>query len=140
MHHSMARHGFRSSSGRLRALPQGLCNRLTCLLVMGPGRLIATCDLLQDVATALESTLDLPSILPHGARVDPTADGFLIWLPTCEGPPSSPEFRPKGLLRGGCRFFRILIPCKWGLAVLAMLDWPMIDYVKACVSHKICPP
>ena len=39
---------------------------------------------MQDVATALESTLDLPSILPHGARVDPTADGFLIWLPTCE--------------------------------------------------------
>lgn len=34
----------------------------------------------------LEHTLDLPSILPHGARVDPTADGFLIWLPTCELP------------------------------------------------------
>ena len=48
----------------------------------------------QDVATALESTLDLPSILPHGARVDPTADGFLIWLPTCESPPSKPAEPP----------------------------------------------
>ena len=42
--------------------------------------------LLQDVANALEHTLDLPSILPHGARVDPTADGFLLQLPTCELP------------------------------------------------------
>ena len=39
---------------------------------------------MQDVANALEHTLDLPSILPHGARVDPTADGFLLQLPTCE--------------------------------------------------------
>ncbi len=38
----------------------------------------------QDLANVLEQTLDLPSILPHGARVDPTSDGFLIWLPTCE--------------------------------------------------------
>ena len=36
----------------------------------------------QDVAQALEQTLDLPSILPHGARVDPTTDGFLLWLPS----------------------------------------------------------
>ena len=40
----------------------------------------------QEVANALEQTLDLPSILPHGARLDPTADGFLIQLPTCEIP------------------------------------------------------
>lgn len=40
--------------------------------------------LAQEVANALEQTLDLPSILPHGARLDPTADGFLIQLPTCE--------------------------------------------------------
>lgn len=38
----------------------------------------------QDLANALEHTLDLPTILPHGARVDPTADGFLLWLPTCK--------------------------------------------------------
>ena len=37
---------------------------------------------MQDVAQALEQTLDLPSILPHGARVDPTTDGFLLWLPS----------------------------------------------------------
>lgn len=41
---------------------------------------------LQEVANALEHTLDLPTILPHGAQVDPTADGFLISLPTCESP------------------------------------------------------
>lgn len=44
---------------------------------------------LQDVANALEHTLDLPSILPHGVRVDPTADGFLLQLPSCE--PSLPS-------------------------------------------------
>jgi len=38
----------------------------------------------QDLANVLEHTLDLPTILPHGARVDPTADGFLLWLPTCK--------------------------------------------------------
>ena len=53
---------------------------------------------MQDVATALESTLDLPSILPHGARVDPTADGFLIWLPTCEVPSCSPDLLPDSML------------------------------------------
>ncbi len=37
----------------------------------------------QDLAQVLEHTLDLPTILPHGARIDPTADGFLLWLPTC---------------------------------------------------------
>ncbi|CAK0783700.1 hypothetical protein CVIRNUC_006899 [Coccomyxa viridis] len=45
----------------------------------------------QDVATALEQTLDLPSILPHGARVDPTTDGFLLWLPSMQ-PSQLPEF------------------------------------------------
>ena len=50
----------------------------------------------QDLAEALEHTLDLPTILPHGARVDPTSDGFLLWLPTCELPafpvvPAGPE-------------------------------------------------
>ncbi len=39
---------------------------------------------LQDVADALAHTLDLPTILPHGAQIDPTADGFLISLPTCK--------------------------------------------------------
>ncbi|CAL5223539.1 g6071 [Coccomyxa viridis] len=45
----------------------------------------------QEVANALEQTLDLPSILPHGARLDPTADGFLIQLPTFQ-PSTIPEF------------------------------------------------
>lgn len=44
----------------------------------------------QDLANALEHTLDLPTILPHGARIDPTADGFLLWLPTCAFPFKSP--------------------------------------------------
>ena len=44
---------------------------------------------MQDVANALEQTLDLPSILPHGARVDPTTDGFLLWLPSSMSLPVS---------------------------------------------------
>jgi hypothetical protein len=40
----------------------------------------------QDLANVLEHTLDLPTILPHGARVDPTSDGFLLWLPSCAHP------------------------------------------------------
>ena len=51
-----------------------------------PTQLLSCFLRLQDLASVLEHTLDLPSILPHGARVDPTADGFLIWLPTCESP------------------------------------------------------
>ena len=38
---------------------------------------------MQDLANTLEHTLDLPTILPHGARIDPTSDGFLLWLPSC---------------------------------------------------------
>ncbi|BDA41090.1 hypothetical protein COCOBI_01-7450 [Coccomyxa sp. Obi] len=45
----------------------------------------------QDLANVLEHTLDLPTILPHGARVDPTADGFLLWLPTFQ-PSQVPDF------------------------------------------------
>ena len=45
----------------------------------------------QDLANVLEHTLDLPTILPHGARVDPTADGFLLWLPTCARLPCAPS-------------------------------------------------
>ncbi|EIE26350.1 hypothetical protein COCSUDRAFT_58887 [Coccomyxa subellipsoidea C-169] len=45
----------------------------------------------QDLAQVLEHTLDLPTILPHGARIDPTADGFLLWLPTFQ-PSQVPDF------------------------------------------------
>ena len=55
------------------------------MLHEGPG-IRRCCMGVQEVANALEQTLDLPSILPHGARLDPTADGFLIQLPTCKIP------------------------------------------------------
>jgi len=47
------------------------------------------CMALQEVANALQQTLNLPSILPHGMRVDPTADGFLLQLPTSKNLSSS---------------------------------------------------
>lgn len=50
---------------------------------------------MQDVANALEQTLDLPSILPHGARVDPTTDGFLLWLPSSMSSCQYPYFKHK---------------------------------------------
>ena len=36
-----------------------------------------------DLANALNMVVDMPSILPHGTRIDTTSDGFLIWLPSC---------------------------------------------------------
>lgn len=40
----------------------------------------------QDLATSLSTTLSLPNdaSLLHGAYVEPTSDGFLIQLPSCE--------------------------------------------------------
>ncbi len=37
---------------------------------------------LQDEAHALTTTLDLPAVVGHGASVEPTSDGLLIWLPS----------------------------------------------------------
>jgi hypothetical protein len=30
--------------------------------------------------------VDMPTILPHGTRIDTTSDGFLLWLPSCAPP------------------------------------------------------
>jgi hypothetical protein len=40
----------------------------------------------QDLAATLSTTLSLPNLLPHGAYVTPTSDGFLLNLPSCERP------------------------------------------------------
>ena len=37
----------------------------------------------QDLAAGITTTLSLPNLLPHGAFVTPTSDGFLLSLPTC---------------------------------------------------------
>ena len=37
----------------------------------------------QDLAAGISTTLSLPNLLPHGAFVTPTSDGFLLSLPTC---------------------------------------------------------
>jgi hypothetical protein len=50
---------------------------------------------LQDEAHALTTTLDLPAVVGHGASVEPTSDGLLIWLPSSaprQGP-DPPEMR-----------------------------------------------
>lgn len=36
----------------------------------------------QEIGNALNMVVDMPTILPHGTRVDTTSDGFLIWLPS----------------------------------------------------------
>ncbi len=45
--------------------------------------------------------IDVPTILPHGTRIDTTSDGFLLWLPSSApahpsltaAPPPSPPMR-----------------------------------------------
>lgn len=36
----------------------------------------------QDLASSLTTTLSLPNLVPHGAFVTPTSDGFLLFLPS----------------------------------------------------------
>lgn len=43
----------------------------------------------QDLAASVTTTLSLPNLLPHGAFVTPTSDGFLLSLPT-----SAPRLAP----------------------------------------------
>jgi len=39
-----------------------------------------------DLGRALNMVVDMPTILPHGTRIDTTSDGFLLWLPSCAPP------------------------------------------------------
>ena len=41
---------------------------------------------LVDVLKTVSTTVVPLTELPHGFRLDPTSDGFLIWLPTSETP------------------------------------------------------
>ena len=35
-----------------------------------------------ELGNALNMVIDVPTILPHGTRIDTTSDGFLLWLPS----------------------------------------------------------
>ncbi len=48
----------------------------------------------QDLAANLETTLSLPNALPHGAYAEPTSDGFLLFLPSCEETPTDCRLQP----------------------------------------------
>ncbi len=47
-----------------------------------------------DLGRALNMVVDMPTILPHGTRIDTTSDGFLLWLPSC-----APARPLRGLMR-----------------------------------------
>ncbi|KAK9836033.1 hypothetical protein WJX81_007709 [Elliptochloris bilobata] len=45
----------------------------------------------QELGNALNMVVDMPTILPHGTRIDTTSDGFLLWLPSFQ-PSQVPNF------------------------------------------------
>jgi hypothetical protein len=58
-----------------------------------------------ELGNALNMVIDVPTILPHGTRIDTTSDGFLLWLPSCAPAPRprrGPALPPMQLFLAGC--------------------------------------
>lgn len=64
---------------RMQTSTWAACPRLAS---SSPTRWCACCPDFQDLAAGITTTFSLPNLLPHGAFVTPTSDGFLLSLPT----------------------------------------------------------